>query len=108
MSNVPEITDKNFEQKVLKSDLPFLLDLSAEWCGPCKQLGPVIEQIASEMAGKLNVGKMDIDQNPETPTSFQVMSIPTLLLLKNGEVKEQMVGALPKKAILEFVNPHLM
>ena len=107
MSNLPEITDKNFDEKVLKSTLPFLLDLSAEWCGPCKTIGPVIEQIAKELAGKLNVGKLDIDKNPNTPSSFQVMSIPTLILFKNGEVKEQMVGALPKKAILEFVNPHI-
>jgi thioredoxin 1 len=107
MANVPEITDGNFENDVLKSDLPFLLDFSAEWCGPCKMVGPLVEQIGEEQKDKLRVGVIDIDKNPQTPAKFTVMSIPTLILFKGGEVKEQIIGALPKKAIMERLTPHL-
>lgn len=107
MANLPEVTDKTFDQKVLKSELPFLLDLTAEWCGPCKMLGPVIEQIAKEYEGKLNVGMMDVEQNPKTAATFQVMHVPTLILFKGGEVVDQAVGGLPKKAVMEFLGKHL-
>ena len=107
MANVMEITDANFEQEVLKSDLPFLLDLSAEWCGPCKMVGPIVEEIGAEKKDAMRVGMMNIDKNPKTPAQYQVMSIPTLILFKGGEVKEQIIGALPKKAILERLASHL-
>ncbi len=107
MANVPEITDANFEKDVLKSDLPFLLDFSADWCNPCKMVGPLVEQIGEEQKDKLRVGVLDIDKNPQTPAKFTVMSIPTLILFKDGEVKEQIIGALPKKAIMERLTPHL-
>jgi thioredoxin 1 len=107
MATVPEINDDNFESDVLKSDLPFLLDFSAEWCGPCKMVGPLVEQIGEEQKDKLRVGVIDIDKNPKTPAKFTVMSIPTLILFKGGEVKEQIIGALPKKAIMERLTPHL-
>ncbi|MHC4599672.1 MAG: thioredoxin [Planctomycetota bacterium] len=107
MASVPEINDANFESEVLKSDMPFLLDFSAEWCGPCKMVGPLVEQIGEEEKDKLRVGVIDIDKNPQTPAKFTVLSIPTLILFKGGEVKEQIIGALPKKAILERLTPHL-
>ena len=107
MANVQEITDANFESKVLKSELPFLLDMSAEWCGPCKIIGPIVEQIGAEYKDKLNVGVMDIDKNPATPARFSVMSIPTLILFKNGEVKEQIIGAQPKSSIMAKISAHL-
>ena len=107
MADIQSITDDNFESEVLKSTLPFLLDLSAEWCGPCKMVGPIVEEIGKENESKLRVGVMDIDKNPKTPARFSVMSIPTLILFKGGEVKEQIIGAVPKKAILERLTPHI-
>jgi thioredoxin 1 len=107
MANLPEITDKNFESEVLKSSVPFLLDFSASWCGPCKIVGPIVEEIAKEQAGKLKIGMLDIDKNPKIPAQFTIMSVPTLLLFKGGELKEQIVGALPKKAILQRIAKHL-
>ncbi len=107
MANVMEINDDNFESEVLGSDLPFLLDFSAEWCGPCKMIDPIVEEIGQESPDKIRVGSMDIDKNPMTPAKFTVMSIPTLLLFKNGELKETIIGAVPKKVILEKLAPHL-
>jgi thioredoxin 1 len=107
MADVQEVTDGNFETAVLQSELPFLLDLTAEWCGPCKIVGPIVKEISEEYDGKMAVGTLDIDKNPATPAKFSVMSIPTLILFKGGEVKEQIIGAVPKKAILERLTPHL-
>jgi len=107
MANVMKVTDANFEQEVLKSSLPFLLDMGADWCGPCKMVGPIVEQIGNENTAKLRVGAMDIDKNPATPAKYSVMSIPTLILFKGGEVKEQIIGAVPKASILERLTPHL-
>jgi len=102
-----EITDGNFESLVLKSPTPFLLDLSAEWCGPCKAMLPVIEQLSSEYSGRVGFGSIDIDKNPKVPTQFQVRSIPTLLLFREGKVLGQLTGAHPKARIVELLKKAL-
>jgi thioredoxin 1 len=102
-----EITDANFETEVLKSPTPVLVDFWAVWCGPCKAIAPVVEEMASEYNGKLKVGKMDVDNNPDVPMRYGVRGIPTLMVFKGGKVVEQIVGALPKKAIVEKVQAHM-
>jgi thioredoxin 1 len=102
-----EITDGNFEALVLKSSTPFLLDLSAQWCGPCKAMLPVIEQLASDYSGRVGFGSIDIDKNPKVPTQFQVRSIPTLLLFSGGKVLGQLTGAHPKARIVELLEKAL-
>jgi thioredoxin 1 len=102
-----EITDANFPQEVLKSDKPVLVDFWAVWCGPCKMIAPVVEEIARDYSAQLKVGKMDVDSNPETAMKFGVRNIPTLLIFKNGKVVDQIVGAMPKRNLLEKVTPHL-
>lgn len=92
------ITDKNFEE-IIKGDLPVLVDLFASWCGPCKTMSPIIEELSNEYEGKIVIGKMDVDANVETPSKFGIRSIPTLLFFKNGEVVDRLVGA-QKKDIL--------
>ena len=104
-----EITffDSNFEVEVLKSDQPVLVDFFATWCGPCKLQGPIVDELSGEVAGKFKVGKMDVDQNPETAGKFGVMSIPTILIFKNGQVAKQLVGLQTKenlKAELEKLS----
>ena len=102
--NLIEITDGNFEEQVIGSSLPFLLDLTADWCGPCKAIAPVVEELSNEYNGKVRFGKLDIDNNPQIPTRFQVRSVPTLLLFKGGQVISQLVGAHPKPKIAELVE----
>lgn len=99
-----EITDANFSQEVLKSDRPVLIDFWATWCGPCKAIAPVVKEIAAEYASTLKVGKMDVDTNPSVPTQFNIRSIPTLLVFNKGEVVEQIMGAVPKRAIVEKIQ----
>lgn len=102
-----EITDQNFEQEVLKSDKPVLVDFWAVWCGPCKMIAPIVEQLADEYEGKLKVGKLDVDNNQQSAISYGVRSIPTLLLFKDGKVVDTIIGAVPKPMIVSKIEPLL-
>jgi thioredoxin 1 len=102
-----EVTDANFKAEVLDSATPVLVDFWAEWCGPCKMIAPSVEQLATDFAGKLKVGKVDVDSNQQTAMQFGIRSIPTLLIFKNGKVVEQIVGAVPKQALADKVTKHL-
>ncbi len=102
-----QITAANFEELVLKSDKPFLLDFWAEWCGPCRQLGPVIEELGNEESDRLNVGKCNVDENQDLAAQYRVMSIPTMILFKGGQPVATLVGASPKAAILRQLEEHL-
>ena len=97
-------TDTSFEDEVLKSDTPVLVDFWAEWCGPCRMIGPSLEDISKEMDGKLKVVKVNIDENPTTPSRYGVRSIPTLLLFKNGQVAATKIGAEPKQKLVSWIN----
>ena len=102
-----EFSDSNFEQEVLNSDTPVLVDFWAEWCGPCRMIGPVVEELATEYDGKAKIGKMNIDLNPGTPMKYGVRSIPTLLVFKNGEVVDKVVGAVPKTTLVDKLEGKL-
>jgi thioredoxin 1 len=102
-----EVTDANFQTEVLNSDKPVLLDFWAEWCGPCKMIAPLVEELAKEYDGKLKVGKVDVDSNQQVSMQFGIRSIPTLLIFKGGRVVEQVIGAVPKKMLVEKVSKHL-
>ncbi len=104
MGEVAEFTDANFENEVLKSDKPCLVDFWAEWCGPCRMVGPVVEEIAMEYAEKLKVGKLNVDQNSQIATKYGIMSIPSLLLFSQGKVVDQIVGAVPKKQMVQRID----
>jgi thioredoxin 1 len=99
-----EITDDNFETEVIKSDKPVLIDFWAVWCGPCKLIAPIVEELAGEYDGKAKIGKLDVDSNQQTSIKFGVRSIPTLLLFKDGKLKETIIGAVPKKTIVDKLN----
>ena len=101
--NVKEISSENFNQEVLESDIPVLVDFWAEWCGPCKQLAPSVEDVANEMIGSIKVCKMDVDSNQDIAVQFGVRSIPTLLIFKNGEVASTQIGAISKQQLEEFI-----
>ncbi|WMJ85384.1 thioredoxin [Anaerocolumna sp. MB42-C2] len=101
-----KFTDENFESEVIKSELPVLVDFYADWCGPCKMMAPVIEEIANEYDGKVKVGKLNVDEAQGTSSKYRVMSIPTLLILKNGEVVDTIVGAVPKSKVVEKLDQY--
>jgi thioredoxin 1 len=105
--HISPVTDSSFDQDVLKSNVPVLVDFWAEWCGPCRMIAPVLEQIAAESAGKLKVVKLNVDENPQTPPKFSIRGIPTLILFKNGQVAATQVGAVHKAQLAAFVQPHL-
>jgi len=102
-----EITDANFDQTVLKSDQPVMVDFWAAWCGPCKALAPVVDEVAVAYNGKVKVGKMDVDRSPVTPQRYGVRGIPTLLIFKNGQVQEQIVGYVAREVIEKALNKHV-
>jgi thioredoxin 1 len=102
-----ELTDTNFDQDVLKSDTPVLVDFWAAWCGPCRAIAPIVDELAKEYQGKLKIGKMDVDRNAATPMRYGVRGIPTLLVFKGGQVKEQIVGYVPKETIQKAIDKHL-
>ena len=98
------VDDANFDKDVLKASGAVLVDFWAEWCGPCKQIGPIVDEIADEMKGKLKVTKVNIDKNPETPTKYGVRGIPTLMIFKDGQLVSTKVGSLPKTKLVEWIN----
>lgn len=102
--SVVTITKANFEQEVLKSDVPVLVDFWAPWCGPCRMMAPIVDEIAEEKAGQVKVGKIDIDENPDLAMQFGVMSIPTLAVFKNGTLAEKSVGLKPKAAVEDLLK----
>jgi len=104
MSNPVSVGDDDFEDSVLKSDRPVLVDFWAEWCGPCKLMTPALEEIAGDMAGKLTVAKMNIDDNPHTPTKYGVKGIPYFIVFKNGQVAATKIGALPKSQFVQWIE----
>ncbi len=106
MSSIVNTTDSGFAADVLASDIPVLVDFWATWCAPCKAIAPVLEALSGELAGKVKIVKVDVTDNQETAAKYGVRNIPTLLMMKNGEVVGQAVGALPKSQLLDFINQH--
>jgi thioredoxin len=101
------VTDADFEVEVLKSDKPVLVDFWAEWCGPCRQVGPILEEIAAEHAEKLSIVKINIDENPSVPAKYGIMQIPTMNVFQGGEVVKQIIGAKPKAALLKDLGEYI-
>ncbi len=106
-SEIVYVTDDSFEQEVLKSEIPVLVDYWAEWCGPCKMIAPLLDEIVGEYAGKLKVAKLNIDENSATPPKFGIRGIPTLMIFKDGDVEATKVGALSKSQLTAFIDSNL-
>lgn len=107
MSNIVHVTDASFEADVLKSEIPVLVDFWAEWCGPCRMIAPVLEDLAKDYVGKLKIVKVNVDENNESAATYGVRGIPTLLLFKNGQLAETKVGALPKGQLAAFIDSNI-
>lgn len=107
MGKPVEVTDGTFQESVLDADTPVLVDFWAEWCGPCKMIAPILEELAEELDGRVTIGKLDVDNNMNTAMAYGVSSIPTLMLFKNGEAVERIVGLQQKKQLLGQIEPHL-
>ena len=107
MGNYIEVTDATFEEEVLKSELPVLVDFWAVWCAPCRMIEPIVEELATEKEGTLKVAKMNADNNPNTAMKFGIRSIPTLLVFKNGQIVDQIIGAVPKSILESKVRKHI-
>jgi thioredoxin 1 len=99
MADIMEVTDENFDSEIMNSDIPAMVDFWAAWCGPCRMVAPVVEELAKDYEGKIKIAKMDVDQNRQTPAKFGIRNIPTLLLFKGGELAQTIVGAQPKSSI---------
>jgi thioredoxin 1 len=106
-ANILTLMDSNFDTEVLKSDMPVLVDFWAEWCGPCKMMAPTVDAVATEYAGKLKVGKLDVDSNGGTAMRYNIRGIPTLLLFKGGQVVDMRVGAVGRSEVLKMLQPHV-
>ena len=104
MADILQISDDSFDGDVLKAEVPVLIDFWAPWCGPCKAIAPIVEELATEYDGKLKIVKMNVDDNPRTPSQYGVRGIPNLILFKGGEVKEQIVGAFPKAQLVKAID----
>ena len=104
---IDQVTDSNFQDEVLSSDKPVLVDFWAEWCGPCKMIGPILEELASEMDGKIKIVKVDVDSNSQTAMNYAIRSIPTLIIIKDGSVAAQHIGAASKAQLENFINQNI-
>ena len=104
MSDILQVSDGSFDEDVLTADVPVLIDFWAPWCGPCKAIAPIVEELATEYDGKLKIVKMNVDDNPQTPTKYGVRGIPNLILFKSGEVQQQIVGNVPKAQLVKAID----
>ncbi|MBD3233386.1 MAG: thioredoxin [candidate division Zixibacteria bacterium] len=107
MANITEFTDSNWDDEVLKSDLPVVIDFWAEWCGPCRMVAPIVEELSDEYNGKVKFGKLDVDNNSGTAARYGIRSIPTLLIFKNGDEVGRLIGAKPKNQMVKELEPHI-
>jgi len=105
--SLKHFTDESFKKEVTESELPVLVDFWAEWCGPCKQIAPIVEELAKEYSGKIKIGKINVDDNPRIATRYGIMSIPTLIIFKNGKISDQAVGALTKVELKRLIEEHI-